>query len=227
MKKVYKYILAAAIISFLVYNSIFFENLKDVKEQQQRGTFNAAQYARDFWDSQLIGVLDKAVDAKELIELFNTDMATAVKEYGKTPGVSSVYAYLLKGQGQILSVTGDGLQVSVGEPQMNPDIFIETGSYIPGNAVRDASGLIDVSEFSDTMKFNEIGSEINKIVVKEVIRPFLDKNPRAGQTVRFFGATQVAQDAAEEIPFGQLTNGTTETKDFQLVRIVPIRLELK
>jgi len=227
MKKVYKYIVAAAIILFLVYNSISFESLEEIKEQQRRGTFNAAQYARDFWDSQLIGVLDKAVDAKELIELFNTDMATAVKEYGKTPGVSSVYAYLLKGQGQILSVTGDGLQVSVGEPQMNPDIFIETGSYIPGNAVRDASGLIDVSEFSDTMKFNEIGSEINKIVVKEVIRPFLDKNPRAGQTVRFFGATQVAQDAAEEIPFGQLTNGTTETKDFQLVRIVPIRLELK
>ena len=227
MKKVYKYIVAAAIILFLVYNSISFESLEEIKEQQSRGTFNAAQYARDFWDNQLIGVLDKAVDAKELIELFNTNMPEAVRRYGKTPGVSRIYAYLLRGDGKILTIGEDFLEVSIREPWTKPDIRIITGFYIPGNAVRDASGLIDVSEFSDTMKFNEIGNEINKIVVKEVIRPFLDKNPRAGQTVRFFGATQVAQDAAEEIPFGQLTNGTTETEEFQLIRIVPVKLELK
>jgi predicted lipoprotein len=227
MKKVYKYIVAAAITSFLVYNSISFESLEDIKEQQRRGTFNAAQYARDFWDNQLISVLDKAVDAKELIELFNTNMTEAIRRYGKVPGVSRVYAYLLKGDGKIHTIGEDFLDVSIREPWTNPDIRIISGFYIPGNAVRDASGLIDVSEFSDTMKFNEIGSEINKIVVKEVIRPFLDKNPRAGKTVRFFGATQVAQDAAEEIPFGQLVGGTAETKDFQLVRVVPIRMELE
>ena len=227
MKKLFKYIIASAIISFLVYNSISFESLEDIKEQQRRGTFNAVQYARDFWDNQLIGVLDKAVDAKELIELFNTNMTEAIRRYGKTPGVSRLYAYLLKGDGEILTVGEDFLDLSIREPWTNPDIRIISGFYIPGNAVRDASGLIDVSEFSDTMKFNEIGNEINKIVVKEVIRSFLDKNPQAGQTVRFFGATQVAQDAAEEIPFGQLIGGNAETKDFQLVRIVPIRLELE
>ena len=214
MKKACKCAVAAAIIAFLVYNSIYFENLEDIKQQQRRETFNAAEYARDFWDNQLFSVLDQAVDVKELIELFNTNMNEAIKRYGKAPGVSRIYAYLINGNGTILTIAEDFLEISIREPQINPDIKITTGFYIPGNAVRDASGLIDVSEFSDTMKFNEISGEINKIVVKEVIRPFLDKKPQVGKTIRFLGATQVAQDA-------------TEGKKFQVVEVVPIRLDLE
>ena len=214
MKKVCKYSLSAAILVFLLSQSVYFEGLKAVREQRRREAFNAAEYAGDLWLNQLPSVLDEAVDVQELIELFNTNMGQAIERYGKTPGVSRVYAYLLKGEGTILSIDTDGLKVSVKEPQTNPDVVIATGSYIPGNAVRDASGLIDVSKFSDTMKFNEIGSEINKIIVRDVIRPLPDKKPAVGGTIKFFGATQVAQDAAEE-------------NLLQLVRVIPIRLELK
>lgn len=227
MKKFCKYTVAVVIIGFLLYHSLYFENLQKVKERQRKQAFNAAEYARDFWDSQLPGVLDSALDAGELIELFNTDMAGAVKKYGKAPGVSRVYAYLLKGSGRIVAAGQEGLKVSIREPQSNPDVLIATGLYIPGNAVRDASGLIDVSEFSNTMKFNEISGEINKIVVKKVIRPFLDKNPATGMTVRFSGASQVAQDATQEHLFGQSLSDTTDVKEFQLLMVVPIRLKLE
>ncbi len=227
MKKVCKYALAAAIIAFLVYHSVYFKNLEDIKEQRRIGTFSAAEYARDFWDNQLFSVLDKAVDVTELIELFNTNMSEAIRRYGKAPGVSRSYAYLIRGNGKILTIGEDFLEVSIREPQTNPDIKIMSGFYIPGNAVRDASGLIDVSEFSDTMKFNEIGGEINKIVVKEVIRPFMEEKPKVGKTIRFFGAAQVAQDATEENLFGRLVSDITEAKEFQLVTVVPIRLELE
>jgi predicted lipoprotein len=214
MKKVCKYAIAAIVIAFLVYHSIYFENLEDIKQQKQREAFNAAQYARDFWDNRLFSVLDQAVDIQELIELFSTNMNEAVRRYGKAPGVSRTYAYLIKGEGKILSITEDFLQVSISEPETNPDVKISTGFYIPGNAVRDASGLVDVSNFTDTMKFNEISSEINKIVVKDVIRPFLDKRPQVGSTMRFFGAIQVSQEAIE-------------AKEIQLFDVVPIRLESK
>jgi len=214
MKKVCKYSLSAAILVFLLSQSVYFEDLKAVREQRRREAFNAAGYAGDFWLNQLPAALDEAVDVKELIELFNTDMGQAIERYGKAPGVSRVYAYLLKGEGTILSIDTDGLKVSVREPQTNPDVVIETGFYIPGNAVRDASGIVDVSRFSDTMKFNEIGSEINKIIIRDVIRPLPDKKPAVGGTIKFFGATQVAQDAAEE-------------NLLQLVRVIPIRLELE
>ncbi len=214
MKKVYKYAVAVAIVVFLGYFSISFENLDDVKEQRRKATFNAARYARDFWDNQLVHVLDQAVDVNELIELFNSNMSDAIKRYGKAPGVSRNYAYLIEGRGQILSIGDDFLDVSTRGPQTQSNAKILSGLYIPGNAVRDASGLIDVSTFSDTMKFNEISGEINKIIVKEVIQPFLEKKPQSGNTIRFLGATQVARDATEE-------------QELQLIEVVPIRLELE
>jgi len=214
MKMVCKYILIIAVFAFLLYRGTYFKNLQDVRQQRQREAFNAAEYTRDFWDNQLPDVLNKAVDIKELIKLFNTDMAQAIKRFGKAPGVSRVYAYLLKGEGTILEVNENWLQVSIEESHTNLDVLIETGSFIPGNAVRDASGLIDVSKFTDTMKFNEISGEINKIVVKDVIKAFLDKGPGPGRTVKFYGATQVAQDVAEE-------------NELELIKIIPIRLELE
>lgn len=227
MKKVYKYITAAVIILVAAYFSVSFENLEKIKERQRAVTFNAAEYARDFWDNRLSSRIDEAVDAVELIELFNTNMAEAIEKYGRTPGISRVYAYLLKGEGKILANSEDFFDISLKEPWTKPDIRIISGLYIPGNAVRDASGLVDVSEFSDTMKFNEISSEINKLVVKEAIKPFLEKNLKLNDTIRFIGATQVAQDATEEIPFGRLLGSSDEQNEFHLVSVVPIRLELE
>jgi predicted lipoprotein len=227
MKKVLKYTVAVALVAFLLYSGVYFEDLDKVRQLRQQKAFDPVKYARDFWDNQLIGALDRAVGVEELIELFNTNMAEAVKRYGRAPGVSRVYAYLLKGEGKIVAVGEDGLEVSVGELQDNPDVFVATGLYIPGNAVRDASGLVDVSKFSDTMKFNEISGEINNIVVKEVIRPFMGKGPRVGMTVKFYGATQVALDATEQHLFGELLDNNGDEKEFQLVTIVPIKLELK
>jgi predicted lipoprotein len=227
MKKVLKYTVCIAIVAFLLYSGVYFEDLEMVRQLRQQKTFDPIKYARHFCDNQLIGILDRAVDVKELIELFNTNMTEAVRRYGKTPGVSRVYSYLLTGEGKIVAVGEDGLEVSVGEPQNNPDVFVATGLYIPGNAVRDASGLVDVSKFSDTMKFNEISSEINKIVVKEVIKPFMNKEPGVGMTVKFYGATQVAQDATEEHLFGELGDNNGNEKEFQLLTIIPIKLELK
>lgn len=227
MKKVLKYTVAVAIVAFLLYSGVYFEDLEKVRQLRQQKAFDPAKYARDFWDNQLIGVLDRAVDVEELIELFNTNMPEAVKRYGKTPGVSRVYAYLLTGEGEIVAAREDGWEVRVDETKENPDVFVETGRYIPGNEVRDASGLVDVSEFDDTMKFNEISCEINKIVVNEVIKPFMDEGPRVGMTVKFYGATQVAKDATEEHLFGELLDNNGDEKEFQLVTIVPIKLELK
>ena len=62
MKMVGKYILIVGVFAFLLYRGTYFKNLQDVRQQRQREAFNAAEYARDFWDNQLPGVLDKAVD---------------------------------------------------------------------------------------------------------------------------------------------------------------------
>ena len=210
----------------LLGSSVEFRSLQAKRAEERAERFNPAQYARDFWDQRLDGVLGTALNAEQLIGLFNRDMEAAIGK-GQTLGRSRVHAYLLKGEGEIVSLRKDGLCVSVADPPSDPEILICAGSFISGNAVRDGSGLIDVSIFSDTMKFNKISFELNKIVVQEVIKPFQDKGPRVGMTVRFVGAAEVAEEATQEVPFGGRRGRPESTPTHHLLKVVPIRLDLE
>ncbi len=213
-----------ASLALVVGRSLEFRRLDDKRAEERTARFSPAEYARDFWDHRLAGALDQAADAGSLIRLFNTDMKAAVAQ-GRTLGQSRVHAYLLGGRGRITAVDKEGLFVSVLADSPGPEVLICTGAYIAGNAVRDASGRIDVSTFSDTMKFNRISAEINRIVVQEVITPFLGRSPQTGMSLRFIGAAEVAEDATEKTPFGSRERPEDPNSPWYLLRIVPIRLE--
>ncbi len=217
------YGLGIAFLALVVGRSLEFRRLDERRAEERASRFSPVEYARDFWDSRLPATLEHPQAADELIRLFNTDMKGAIAQ-GTTLGHSRVHAYLLQGSGRIVAVKKDGLLVSVLAEDPGPEVFLCTGSYISGNAVRDASGLIDVSAFSDTMKFNRISAEINRIVVQEVIKPFLDRGPQAGMHVRFIGAAEVAEEATERTPFG----GRAQPEGaWHLVKVVPLRLEME
>jgi len=220
----YLFILAALLC--IVGSSIELRSLEARRAEQRAELFNPAQYARDFWDQRLGDVLETALSAEQMIGLFNKDMEAAVS-MGRTLGQSRVHAYLLEGKGWVVSIDNKGLRVSVTGPESDPEVLICAGSYISGNAVRDASGLIDVSAFSDTMKFNRISSEINKIVVQEVIKPFQEKGPQVGMTVAFIGAAEVSEEATQEVRFGERCRGSESDPSYHLLKIVPIQLRLE
>jgi len=220
------YIIGIASLALVVGSSLEFRRLDDKRAEEQTARFSPAEYARDFWDNRLPTALGNPLAADELIRLFNTDMKAAIAK-GRTLGESRVHAYLLGGRGRIVAVDKEGLLVSVVADDPNPEILLCAGAYIAGNAVRDASGLIDVSAFSDTMKFNRISAEINRIVVQEVIAPFLGRTPQVGMNVRFIGAAEVAEDATEKTPFGGRERPEESNSPWHLLRVVPIRLEVE
>jgi len=220
------YIIGIASLALVVGRSLEFRRLDDKRAEERIARFSPAEYARDFWDNRLPAALDYPQAADALIRLFNTDMKAAIAK-GRTLGESRVHAYLLGGRGRIVAVQKEGLLVSVLADAPNPEILLCTGAYIAGNAVRDASGLIDVSSFSDTMKFNRISAEINRIVVQEVIAPFLGRTPQVGMGVRFIGATEVAEDATEKTPFGGREGPEQSNSPWHLLSVVPIRLEVE
>ena len=219
------YIIGVALLA-LVGRSLEFRRLDDKRAEERIARFSPAEYARDFWDNRLPTALGSPLAADELIRLFNTDMRAAIAK-GRTLGQSRVHAYLLAGRGRIVAVQKEGLLVSALADDPNPQILLCTGAYIAGNAVRDASGLIDVSAFSDTMKFNRISAEVNRIVVQEVIAPFLGRTPQVGMCVRFVGAAEVAEDATEKTPFGGRERPEEPNGPRHLLSVVPIRLEVE
>jgi predicted lipoprotein len=220
------YIIGFVALGLVLGSSVEFRRLDEKRAEEQAAQFSPAEYARDFWDNRLSSVLDKTLPADELVRLFNTNMKDAVAQ-SRTLGRSRTHAYLLEGSGRIVAVEKDGVLLNVLPESPNPEVLLRTGVYIPGNAVRDASGLVDVSAFSDTMKFNRISAEINRIVVQEVIIPFLDRGPQPGARVRFIGAAEVAEDATERVPFGGRERRDGAEGPWYLLMVVPVRLELK
>lgn len=198
MKPRFKYVPVILILALLLSRSCHFERLDKAREQVQAESFDPAAYARDFWDNKLMKNLDQAVDAQALLELLNTDIKQAKDKYGRTLGISSVCCFLLSGQGTVTSMNADGVFVSIRAPWSDPDIVIAT-SYIFGNAIRDASGLVDASQFPNSRDFNNISEEINKIVTTRVIPSFLERVDK-GITARFVGAAQVSEDEPEIHP---------------------------
>lgn len=220
------YFIGWAALALVLGSSLEFRRLDDKRAEERAARFSPAEYARDFWDQRLPAALGEPQSADELIRLFNRDMKAAVTR-GRTLGQSRVHAYLLQGTGRITAVEKEGLLVSVLPDNPDPEVLLCTGAYISGNAVRDASGSIDVSAFSDTMKFNRISAEINRIVVQEVIAPCLARRPQVGMSVHFIGAAEVAEDATEKMPFGGRERRDGSDGSWYLLKIVPVRLEVE
>jgi predicted lipoprotein len=207
-KKLLNYSLLVILSLFLIYNSVYFENLDARRQQLALKHFDPAEYVSDFWHKKVPANLTRSIPATDLLSALNTDIVQTGQKFGRTLGLASTYFFLISGEGRVLDLTDEGILLAVFKDQNSIDILIAT-NFIYGNAIRDASGLIDVSDFPNSMEFNSISSEINKVVTYEVIPLFLNK-VRVGDEITFFGATEVNKDEPELNP----------------LRVIPIQVKI-
>ncbi len=90
------------------------------------------------------------------------------------------------------------MEISIEAPPDSPEVFIVTRDIF-GNAVRDASGLLNIGDFRSTMEFNAISVEINKIIREEVV-PEVLREAEVGGSIRFVGAAEVNEENPEISP---------------------------
>jgi predicted lipoprotein len=188
--KTIKYIITIVIIILVAYNSIYFRKLDEVKTSRAASEFNAALYAQAFWNNKLITRLDKAVDLGQLVAMISADTAKTFETYSHALGIGNLRYFLVKGKGTIISVNEDDITVLVDSIQSSVKIATE---YIFGNAVRDATGLININEFNNTMDFNNVSAELNKIIREKVLPPFKLK-AKKGNRIIFTGAVELNKE---------------------------------
>jgi len=186
MPKPIRYLLYASVIALLAYNSVYFKKLDEVKA----GTvaFDAAGYARDFWEKKLMPGLSKAVDLNALTTLLKADKEKAFREHSHALGIGNIRYFLVKGNGIVSDVDENEVKLEMEEQEVR--IAIE---YIFGNAVRDASGAIDINAFTNSMDFNNVSAEINKLIREKVVPPF-KSSVKKGDRVAFHGAIELNRE---------------------------------
>lgn len=190
--KAAKYIIVIIVIVTVAYNSVYFKKLDEVKATKASTEFNAAQYAETFWTTKLIPNLNKATDMTNLFSMLSNDPAKTINTYSHALGIGNLRYFLVSGKGTIESVNEDDLTILLQTDSSKQNIKIAT-EYIFGNAVRDATGLININEFNNTMDFNNVSAEINRLI-RERVLPAIKQHAKKGNTITFTGAIELNKE---------------------------------
>ncbi len=189
LRKVVKYLLFFIAILFVAYHSVYFKNLDEVKSVAASAKFDAAAYARNYLDKKLRPGLEKAIEINRLRTLLQNSPEQTFETYSNALGIGNIRFFLVKGLGVITDLDEDKATLLAKDDSSEQKVILAT-EFVFGNAIRDASGLININEFNNTMDFNNVSAEINRIIRNEVLPPF--KNAvRKGDTIQFTGAIEL------------------------------------
>ncbi len=192
-KKTIKYLIATVVFLFLAYHSVYFRKLDEVKAATS-GNFDAEAYIENLWNKELMPSLAQAVRLDSLLAQLKAQPEEAFARHSHALGIGNIRYFMVQAEAEVVSRDDNFISVKLANiPQAEFKIATE---YIYGNEVRDASNLIPMTEFKNTMDFNNISASINKKIRNEVI-PVLKKDAETGKRIRFFGATELNQKYVE------------------------------
>jgi len=172
--------------------------LQAVTAQKAAAAFDPAAFAERFWNGQLLKSLDSAVSADELLPAIQSAPAAAKKKFSRSVGVTESYTYFLRGQGRVLVASEDEVSLAMTPGATNAEVALQTGLLF-GNAIRDGTGLLNVSDYPNSQDFNAISQALNRIVETQV-QPKLRQRASVGAVVKFTGCAEVNDESADLKP---------------------------
>jgi predicted lipoprotein len=159
-------------------------------------TFDAVEYAQEHYDSEVVPTIqENAVEITELLPQIIEDPDAAGEQYGHRAGVSSPYAYAVKGEGVAGKVDGTLLPLEIEGLPDDVQVMLQIGPAINGTALRDATGLVDFNDFLNQIEYANAATELNNKVKSDVLADF-DAAGAEGKTVRFVGAFAYGSNTA-------------------------------
>jgi predicted lipoprotein len=175
-------VLAGVVVAVLVAMAldtkvVVMGSAADVKEAK----FEPAAFGTTTFPQVQADVTARAVDAVELAKAIAADTKAATDKYAIS-GVFPVKLTGVVGDGKsgIYNVTVDGL----------PDplkLRVQTGPAINGTELRDATGKISFSDFTNQIEYQDAGSAINNVLKTEVLAK-IDNSALTGKTISVVGA---------------------------------------
>lgn len=148
-----------------------------------------------YWTGALADHAAKAPAAAEVLDALREDAAAAGERLGVRMGVGRGFVLTLRGEGAVTEVKRDGVGVVIETPAGAIDVVLRTGPVF-GNAVRDAAGALQASDFVNSQEFNRVSSALNQRVEVNVLPRLRGLAP--GQRVAFVGCVEVA--SARSVP---------------------------
>ncbi|MDR3460071.1 MAG: DUF2291 family protein [Verrucomicrobiae bacterium] len=200
MKRAVQSVLALAAFTLIcrLFPLFHVVSLKQATAEQVAATFNATQFAENFWTNQLPAATGKAVKAEVLVPAIQADPAAAKKNFARRVGLSEGYFYFVSGHGRVLAVSDDEIALAVTDGGTNAEVTLQAG-LVFGNALRDGTGLLNASDYPNSQDFNDISAALNHIVETRVL-PKLHEQAKVGASISFTGCAEVDDEAVDLKP---------------------------
>jgi predicted lipoprotein len=182
---------------------VHFVSLDEHVARRSRLEFNAADRARKLWDDKLMkpAFLAGAHPVEDILGdcgPARQDAAAALnarQKYGHTVRDDSRDRfYFVSGAGRVVAVDDEFVSLSLGATGQDIKVKIKI-DVVTGEAVRNATRLVEIGGFKDSRRYNSISEELNKIVASRVL-PGLRRKVRTGLRIEFVGCVEVSDDDA-------------------------------
>ena len=170
----------------LAYNSIYIKKLSEVRNQKQ-SSFDFKAFADSLYYKGIL-TNNRAVEVSRLIASTQSNHDSAFKAYGNRLGIGNSAYFMVKAEGKVLEKTNSGLKVLTAN---NTTLLVDT-KYIFGNAIRDASGLVKLTDFKTNAEFNKLSEALNNIIREKAIPEDL-KTINVGDAIMVSGATKLSK----------------------------------
>jgi predicted lipoprotein len=185
--KVIKYGVIVLITGFLLYNSIYIKKLSAVRAATPTA-FDAAAFSKKLFADRLPGRIQTAVPLDTLLQALQANPNEAFTKYANALAIGNLRYSLVQASGRVLAIKDDEVIIQAGAVP----VHLAT-EYIYGNAIRDASGLVDVKDFVNTTDLNNISESLNK-QVRELVLPPFKTTVQKSDSVWFAGALELNKE---------------------------------
>lgn len=172
-------VVAAVVFAAMAYDTkvVVLGSTEDVRDQ----VFSPEAYGAAEFPKVQANITGRAVDAVELATAIAADAKAAAAKFA----VGDVYPVKLEG------VVGEGKSgiyyVQVANLPQPLKIRVQTGPAINGTELRDATGEISFSQFTNQIEYQDAGSALNK-EMKKLVLDGIDNSALTGKTIVVTGA---------------------------------------
>lgn len=186
-----KKIVVVIIIGLLAYNSVYFKKLSQLKNDSAK-KFDFTKYTDSLYYQ---GILknDSIISIEDLLTQLTTNKELAFTQFGNKLSIGNSAYFMVKISGEISTKTNEGYTLKLN----NGNNYTIDKKFIFGNAIRDASRLVKLTDFKTNTEFNQISESLNKLIREEVLPKKL-KAINVGDKI--VGKGVISQSKKENLP---------------------------
>lgn len=189
--KTIKYSILFILLIITGYNAVYFKKLNAItKEGVQK--FDAKTYTAALWKNKMPAVIVSAMDFDQLLLAIEKDPQQAFEKNTHALAIGNYRYAMIKMSGIVIAVNEDDFVIETVLGGNKKQLRVTT-EFIYGSAVRDASGLIDIKDFTNASDLNAIAESFNETIKKTVVQPF-KKSLVTGLKIELIAAVELNKE---------------------------------